>query len=267
MNDEPDVRRLLEAAVRHEPPLGLDRDAVVEEGRRRLRVRRTATVGGAAMAVVAVVLGMTALSGANLGLPDEIGPAAPATTAAPVTSALPHSALTTSPPQSAGSREAPVAVTTNTRAPTSAGRPDLGVVLLRAPVAWPAGVRREGEGGEWFAFDEKGVAAFHLVAADESRRMVRVQVAGDGSFAEPACPVETCQEHVEADGTRLFVTTEPAEQRGGLSTTVVALRPGGVHVRVVETAGVGPPWRPKPLLDEATLVSLATLPGFDGVKR
>lgn len=266
MNDEPDVRRLLEAAVRHEPPLGLDRDAVVEEGRRRLRVRRTATVGGAAMAVVAVVLGMTALSGANLGMPDEIGPAAPATTAPP------HSARTTGPPQSTGAgsppvgREAPVAVTT-ARVPTSAERPDLGVVLLRAPVAWPAGVRREGEGGEWFAFDEKGIAAFHLVAADESRRMVRVQVAGDGSLAEPVCPVETCREHVEADGTRLFVTTEPAEQRGGLSTTVVALRPGGVHVRVVETAGVGPPWRPKPLLDESTLVSLATLPGFDGVKR
>ena len=263
MNDEPDVRRLLEAAVRHEPPLALDRDAVLEDGRRRLRVRRTATVGGAAMAVVAVVLGMTALSGANFGMSDGIGPAAPL---APVTSAPPYSAVTTS-PEPPASREAPVAVTTTTQVPTSAATVDLGVVLLRATSVWPEGVRVEADGGEWYDFDEQGIAAFHLVAADDSRRMMRVQVAGDGSVADPACPVKTCRAFVDGGGTRLFVITEPVEPRGGLSTTVVALRPGGVHVRVVETTGVGPPWRPEPLLDESALVSLATLPGFDRVKR
>jgi hypothetical protein len=60
---ESDVRRLLGKAVEGEPPLGIDRDEVFRAGRRKLRNRRFAEVGGVAAVVVAAVVGVAALIG------------------------------------------------------------------------------------------------------------------------------------------------------------------------------------------------------------
>lgn len=255
MNDDRDVRRLLEAAVRHEPPLALDRDAVFREGRRRLRVRRTATVGGTAVAVAAVVIGMTALSGANFGLSDPVGPAVqlPA-----VTTAAPSPTSASATPEIT----APVTMTTRQLPP----REELARALREGPDVFPAEVDLEGEGRDWFAFDGSGTARFHLVADDRSRRLLTIAVVPD-SVVPPPCPYEDCQQWSYDAETLVFVRTlPPAQEADPYAIEVTALRKAGITVRVVESAGVGPPWRKDPIMPVKSLVELATIPGF-AVKR
>ncbi len=271
MTDEQDVRRLLSAAVRGEPPLALDRAAVFAEGRRRLRVRRTATVGGAAVAVVAVVLGMSALSGAQFGMRGDVGPAAPPAVPVPATIGAP---ATTSPPPVATTPVAEPSVTSTerpeaTRSPTAvdpAVRGRLGVVLRDAKIPWPPGVSVAGDGAEWFAFDESGTATFHLVAKDAARRIVSVRV-----FAGAAPPVacgEGCRLAPAPDGSLVSVRYAKPAGSGGPVSVEVATTPGaGAGVRVVETAGFGPPWQAEPLLPDDVLVAIATIPGLAAVNR
>ena len=252
---EDDVRRLLSAAVREEPPLALDREAVFAEGRRRLRVRRTATVGGAAVAVVAVVLGMSALSGAQFGMrEDNVGPAAPApaTTSRPVTTTAP---LTSPPAAAAGEPEA----TATQSPPATADR--LGMVLREAKIPWPSGVTVEGDGEEWFAFDESGTATFHLVAKDAARRLLTVRVYPDGA-PEVVCG-EGCRVEPAPDRTLVTVRyAKPTEDGGPIAVEVTTASATGMDVQVVETAGFGPPWQVEPLLPDDVLVAIATIPGL-----
>jgi hypothetical protein len=253
VSDE-DVRRMLSAAVRGEPPLALDREAVFAEGRRRLRVRRTATVGGAAVAVVAVVLGMSALSGAQFGMREDVGPAAPA----PATTSRPATPPLTSPPAA----EAVAPEATVTRSPTAT--PDrLGMVLRDAKIPWPRGIAVEGEGKEWFAFDQSGAATFHLVAKDAARRLLTVRVYPDGA-PEVACG-EGCRLEPAPDRTLVAVRhTKPTEDGGPIAVEVTTMTGEGGDVQVVETAGVGPPWQVEPLLPDDVLVAIATIPGLAG---
>ncbi|MFC5285756.1 hypothetical protein ACFPM7_01715 [Actinokineospora guangxiensis] len=251
MSDE-DVRRMLSAAVGGEPPLGLDREAVFAEGRRRLRVRRTATVGGAAVAVVAVVLGMSALSGAQFGLREDVGPAAPA----PATTS--GSASTTSPLTSPPA-VAPEA--TVTASPPTTDR--LGAVLRDAKIPWPRGVAVEGEGKEWFAFDQSGTATFNLVAKDAARRLLTVRVYPGGA-PEFVCR-EGCRIEPAPDRTLVAVRhAKPTEAGGPIAVEVMTMSGTGRDVQVVETAGFGPPWRVEPLLPDDVLVAIATIPGLAG---
>ncbi|MFC7618220.1 hypothetical protein ACFQV2_37420 [Actinokineospora soli] len=136
----------------------------------------------------------------------------------------------------------------------------LGAALRDAKVAWPEAVGRVGEGAEWYAFDASRSATFHLVTADKARRLVTVAV----GTAPGECPGDGCVEYPTGDPrTRVYVRelppTEPAAPR---AVEVVALRDDGVVVRVLESAGFGPPWRTEPVLPVATLVGLATIPEF-----
>ncbi|MCP3799193.1 hypothetical protein NLX83_07985 [Allokutzneria sp. A3M-2-11 16] len=71
-----DIRDLLGGALDTEPPMNIDRAAVIKAGKRSLRRRRVAAGVGVAAGVVAVALGATALAGptALFGGPD-LGPA------------------------------------------------------------------------------------------------------------------------------------------------------------------------------------------------
>jgi hypothetical protein len=82
VSDE-DVKGLLGRAFGQEPPLGIDRDAVLAQGRKRLRRRRLAEAGGVIAAVVVVAVGATTLT--NLAGSDstQLPPAASTTVYAP----------------------------------------------------------------------------------------------------------------------------------------------------------------------------------------
>ncbi|UVS82486.1 hypothetical protein [Actinokineospora sp. UTMC 2448] len=281
MNDEQDVRRLFEAAVRHEPPLTLDREAVIGAGRRRLRVRRTAAVGGAATAVAAVVIGMTALSGSQFGMPEPVGPAGPGV------SSEPRSAVTTTPASpSARVRttvEAPrstVWPTTTTWAEvpstTMTHRPEvseqLGVALGAAPLSWPADVEVEGSDVPWHTFDAKGHAQFALVTRDHARRTIEIRVAaGQRSGDKPEGCFQadmTCRSHRTANGALVhYWQPERVQEHGPNALTLHALRPDGVVVVVADIGGAGPPWRTEPLMSVDGLEQIALIPGFAAVNQ
>lgn len=57
-----DIKDLLGAAIGDEPPLGIDRDAVFEDGRKRLWRRRAWQSGAVAAAVVVAAVGAATLA-------------------------------------------------------------------------------------------------------------------------------------------------------------------------------------------------------------
>jgi hypothetical protein len=77
-SDESDVKALLGRALSGEPPLTLDRDEVFRQGRRKLRVRRMFSTGGAIGGAVVAVVGAVMLTGliADEPAPEENPPAA-----------------------------------------------------------------------------------------------------------------------------------------------------------------------------------------------
>lgn len=61
MTDE--IKDLLGKALSGEPPMGIDRDEVLDAGRKRLRRRRSLAAGGVAAAVVVAAVGAATLTG------------------------------------------------------------------------------------------------------------------------------------------------------------------------------------------------------------
>ncbi|MGW5051047.1 hypothetical protein [Actinokineospora sp. NPDC004072] len=276
MNDEQEVRRLLEAAVRDEPPLRLDRAAVISAGRRRLRIRRTAAVGGAATAVAAVVIGMTALSGTQFGMPEPVLPAGPGPHSAPGPTAPPgpQSTRTKEPPQTTAS--SPTGQTRTTVTTTTNGAPEtpdkLSAALRHGVVFWPADVAVEGTDVPWNTFDAQNRAQFTLVTPSHARRAVEVVVdsydAGDDKPPECGSPAFTCDRYTLPDGgTALLWRPAVVDADGPNTLELHAVRRDGVVVRVRDTAGFGPPWLPEPLLDRGSMQSIAMIPGFAAVIR
>jgi hypothetical protein len=97
MTDEPDIKDLLGRAFGQEPPLGIDRDAVVREGRKRLRRRHVLASGGVAAAVVIAAVGAATLTTVPRG-EEVVPPAAGSTTSSPSPGLrLPLSTTTTVP--------------------------------------------------------------------------------------------------------------------------------------------------------------------------
>jgi hypothetical protein len=83
-----DPKELLGKAFGEEPPLRLDREEIVQRGRRQVRIRRFATSGGVAAAVVAVVLGAAVLP--NLGGGGTDDAAAPPASVHPTSAGQPY---------------------------------------------------------------------------------------------------------------------------------------------------------------------------------
>jgi hypothetical protein len=97
MSEDEDVKQLLGRAFTQEPPLSIDRDEVLHQGRKRLRRKRVIEAGSVVAAVVIAAVGAATLT--NLAdEPDRLPPAASTTASAPAGPSLP---LTTSPPTAA----------------------------------------------------------------------------------------------------------------------------------------------------------------------
>lgn len=70
-----DLQELMRDTAGKGPEGGLDLDAVLGEGRRRVRRRRTAGAAGTGVAVLALIVGSLAVSRLGVGLGDRIAPA------------------------------------------------------------------------------------------------------------------------------------------------------------------------------------------------
>ncbi|TDV40012.1 hypothetical protein [Actinophytocola oryzae] len=86
-----DIKDLLGRAFGQEPPLGIDRDEVLEQGRKRLRRRRLFEAGGVVAAVVVAAVGAATLTNLSGSEPDRMPPAASSTQSAPPGPQLPMS--------------------------------------------------------------------------------------------------------------------------------------------------------------------------------
>ena len=97
-----DVKDLLGRAFGQEPPLRIDRDEVIQLGRKRLRRRRMFEAGGVVAAVVVVAIGAATLTNLTDSEPQRMPPAASRTQTAPPGPELPLPipSTGTSPPQS-----------------------------------------------------------------------------------------------------------------------------------------------------------------------
>jgi len=95
-----DVKDLLGRAFGDEPPLRLDRDEVIERGRRRLRRKRTFEAGGVVAAVVVAAVGAAMLTSVSGSEPERLPPAASSTYQAPPGPSLPVTTHIKAPPSS-----------------------------------------------------------------------------------------------------------------------------------------------------------------------
>ncbi|MGQ0840389.1 hypothetical protein [Actinokineospora sp.] len=259
-----DVKDLLGRAFADEPPLRLDRDAVLADGRRRLRRRRTAAIGGVTAAVAAAVVGATALTGGALGQPDELQPAAPSISTTTTPSLLPTTGVPDSP------RTAPPSQILQ---PPAAASGRLSEVLRAAPIAWPPVITdMKGDARPWYQFDGKGKATADLVTRQGKRSLVVTvtpTAPRDDAIICPGVPsgrpLPNCTRQELPDGGTIRVNVD--EPLGGspaspLSVVVTAARADGTTVTVTETSGTGPQWRTDQIVPTDVLVAIATLPGF-----
>ncbi|SDC89303.1 hypothetical protein [Actinokineospora iranica] len=273
-----DVRDLLALAVRDEPPLALDRDVVIADGRRALRRRRTVAVGGVAAVVAVAVIGTTALTGGAYNRSDTIQPAAPVST-------------TDRPRAPAPPTDAPL--TTTTRAPLSSNPlssnplssnplppqttttkhlDDLARIedLMRAGnLAWPTGVSGKRDGGGYTS-TTSGVLAARL-RTDTGDRWFTIDAYKTGSrqstirclSAQDGKPLPNCAETRGPDGSgRRVSIAYPTQPLSPVVVMVTVERVDGTTVEVLDTAGVGPEWRSPQALSIDFLFAVAMLKGL-----
>lgn len=109
-----DIKELLGRAIGEEPPLRIDRDEVLQQGRKRLRKRRFLEAGSVVAAVVVAVVGAATLTNLAGSEPDRLPPAASYPRPAPQEGPeLPLPSTTTPsdvPPSASGAVAPPVAV-------------------------------------------------------------------------------------------------------------------------------------------------------------
>ncbi|PPK67812.1 hypothetical protein V5P93_007154 [Actinokineospora auranticolor] len=261
-----DVRELLEVALRGEPPMGLDRAGVIADGKRRLRRRRQAAVGGVTLAVAFAVFGAAAISGGAFGLrPEQVGPAAPPPS---TSSSVDPGAPAAAPAPVSTVTQSPVAPSTSpgTRAPEME-YPDYSTFatsMREMAKKWPAEIftKTSYEGAyEWNTKGPDGwmKATLHTKLGN---RLLTVRMYYTGEFSHStACQQQpSCYTRVQ-DRTPLRVTR--TEERPTI-VQVVADRPDGRTVEVTETIGEGSGWRFDQVLGDDLLISIAVGAGPRG---
>ncbi|MCG8919581.1 hypothetical protein L6E12_27785 [Actinokineospora sp. PR83] len=252
---ESDIRAALDRAVAGEPPFTLDRAAVFAEGRRRVRRRRTAAYGFAAVTAIAVIGTSTLAAGALSTSPQPMPPAAPtapATTTKPTKPTFPAS----TPPSTS--------TTTHSAAPATTSADRNSAAMRDASIAWPVEIlRKEGAHGEWYRFDATGTLSARLITKTGDRRLI-VQLRGpEGVPPATECPPATrsslvCSRYDHPDGTVLRVL----EDHAASSIVVTSLRPDDTYVTVQETASGILPSRLARVLETHTVVDLALVEGL-----
>ncbi|HVK23345.1 MAG TPA: hypothetical protein VM677_18470 [Actinokineospora sp.] len=253
-----DAKEVLSRAFDQEPPLRLDKDAVISAGRRTLKRRRAVAVSGVAAVVIGAVLGVTSLTGR--GAAGQVGPAVQPTTVSTSPSAAPTSPTPTG--------------TSTTRRPAAPG----GVELDPADVAalnkafnagvllWPPGVEvpdpefvfgRDGTAVTWVdTVSGKRAVTVAVYRVTDQRRPAMDCVSAQNGRKLPDCSTRTLE-----DGTR--VRLDVSAPPGAVAVVSVnALRPDGTAVELLETAGDGPEHRKSRVLGDEALIGLATQPGL-----
>lgn len=269
MNQEQDdVKRLLGAAFGPEPPLMLDRAELLRAGQRRVRRRRIAASGGVAASVVAVVVGVVALTGLGRGEVDQAAPvsttgsAIPTTTDAPTVSdgapAGPQLPLTTKP--------GAIPPTSDEHAAALAG------VLIKSGVVPPPGLRVLTLPSDSRPLSVEHYAGAYHVSVDVSDGKRQGNLSLEIGYATPDTALPGCQkgascELVAESGIPMLATTEKQD-----ATLVVyyvwAVRPDGTQVQVSSSNAAkravrtDPAARADPPVDPRILRVIAALPGL-----
>ena len=257
-----DIKALLDKAFGPEPPLALDREAIVRHGRRQVRIRRLAASGGVAAAVVAVVLGAAFLS--SRPGDDEVTPALPASTRPVQVTTTPSNLAPAGP-------ELPLSTTTQVLpVDGEAHAAELTKILSTARVL-PETVKAlplESNGAPLvFRFDGSGYQAAARLSDASGQGIVLISLSRSRNGTPPRCPdSDNCTELSES-GVVMAAHTDRSTT-GTIEYSVYALRPDGTSLtlsasnlastRLDETRTT----RPEPPVDLTQLRAIATLPGL-----
>lgn len=248
MNDE--VKDMLSKALRDEPPVGVDYDAVRAAGRRRRARRQAGIVGGAALGVAAVVSAAM--------LVRQPPPPSPATGPASPTTGVPAPAPAgcAMPAYTGGFTDSPDGVASAEELAESAR---LTEAVGRFALPLPAGVTMEPAKPQLCAIKDSWGTQFTL-RSPAGDRTVFLEVkpgARAGSCPVPdkqtACSVDKLR-----DGGTVRLTQTPAGPAGVLSA-IDAWRVDNTHVRVLETGSAAPQPIPR-ILDNEALITIASAP-------
>lgn len=250
---EQDLRDGLRDAVRHEPPLSFDPDALIADAEHRI-TRRRAMVGAA---ILTAVLGLAAV-GVPAALRDNgvvTAPAAPSATEFSWPPAHPAK-----PRQRTGDELRAQAV--RMRAHTDEV---FGHVVARA-----RGIRTDpfgGEAADVYELGQKSLEAGVHFTVDGTASLVDVSVQVEGAAQAPAeiCARQECRFTVRPDGSALLTYREKVDELEILS--VVHYRTDGVSVSAAaynaDTFGVAAPvYGPAVSATEAELTALALDPAY-----
>ncbi|MCA1654871.1 MAG: hypothetical protein LC635_00030 [Pseudonocardiaceae bacterium] len=269
----PDIKDLLGRALGgQEPPLGIDRDKVFQEGRKRLHRRRVFQASGVVASVMAAAVGASILTGLVGELNEQPTPPAandtgrppvstttPATTpTAPTTSADPPSAATTTPGDTLPEQHA----TTLTDALYKSAFAASDEVM--SPPGLPGEPRfRVVDGRYLFEADVKR-------GDGEGAVQVSVEAASSGETMDCATlpqPFANCQ-IISRQGMSVAVASWRGDG-GEKQRLALTIRPDGSRVAAIATnlstrqrqAGKAPT-RPTPDFSEEELVTMVLLPGL-----
>ena len=223
-----DVKNLLGRAFGDEPPLRLDRDEIIERGRKRLRRRRFFEAGGVVAAVVVVALGAVTLTGLTGSEPDRLPPAASSThhtppPSRPATTKLPQ------PPTAATMATSPPTAQLNATRLTNALYAT-GVLSAKEiqPILGQTGTPRFQESGDQYTFEgdayQSGKRGYVQVLIGRS-----VGATADrGECAALVPPATDCSVRDRAGGD--IVVAHFQETSGERHTTATVVMPDGLRV-------------------------------------
>lgn len=271
MSDE-DVKELLSRAFGQEPPLRLDRDEVLHQGRKRLRRRRFYEAGSVVAVVVLVAVGATLLTNFTGNEPDRMPPAASTTQHAP-----PGPKLPVPPPRSPTSGVAPPSTTTATNElPIAITSSDADRHLT--DLLYAAGVFTDtqvtavpGTTGPP-AFRRVGDQFVYEADLDRARSSGYVQVVVDLS---PNLVVDCAHEpgdcELRTQSNLPVSVSDTADTNGERTTRATTVNRNGIYVSAAatnlthrdRTKGIDPP-SPTVVLSDSELLVLLTKVGMSG---
>jgi hypothetical protein len=268
MTDERDeIKAILDRAFTPEPALGLDRDEVYRRGHQQVRNRRLLTSGGVVLGVVAVVLGVAALTGVLRKGADED------TAAPPVGVTSPPQALTSSVQVAPPGPALPLPPSTTAPLPASAG--EHAVLLTKAlsgsgmfPGEFTVLAAEPNTDPLVFQFVDGSYRTTALLVDTRGRGVliIDVQRAARGESPPKCADVKECTVWSESGVAGAASTARNTS--GTVEYSVDALRPDSTRVILLATNAASTRWedspatRPEPPVDLKQLRVLATLPGL-----
>lgn len=270
-----DVRELLGRAFGDEPPLRIDRDEVLEQGRKRLRRRRFFEAGSVVAAVVVAAVGAATLTNLGGAEPERMPPAASHAQPAPNEGpSLPLPPGTTPP-----SVDQPSATGSDEGVPPSGAGVDVSKQLTA--VLYSSGIvtaddvdvmsKQTGSVPTFQQYGDQYVYDVELLRSEVQGSLqitvdyVPEQVADCGMV--PA-PYDSCEEWGRGSPQAYLARYEGSD--GERRTYLIAVQPGGVRVSATATnttvraaeAGTLPNPKLSPVLSDDELFILVTQVGF-----